>query len=667
MLSKFSSGRQKKLYVFLLAFALACLFPIITVTGIGVWKTGEAYRQTATARLDDTSKTLARAVEADLDGRFALLRLLASVAMKVDGAETSGLVSGSLIDDVVVEGDVRLFGQSEDKDMVGAAGLARSLASRAIASGHRTVSNLAMEEGPADGRVSLAMPFDSGPNERSAIVLSVRPQDLVKALQQRGHALNGILVAVTDGNGRILARSRDPERFIGSLAPDWDKLVAIGDDDGAFEAVTKEGGTVMMTFQRLDGTPGWVVVVAEPLAVFNARWRNPLVGLLIGGLIAIAATVAAAIWIGRLILDPVNALARNSAAIAAGAAPDNLPSIPRSSIREFETLRRSVEAAEKTRRESDRRYRTMSRAGALVMWRWQDGALVWIAGWEELTGQPQENALGTNWLESIHPEDRQSLLVATSTSEAQTRQYLDLEFRVRDADGQWRWVRDRGGAVLDENGAVLEWVGVLEDIDLRKQSEARIAHMARHDSLTGLGNRVMLRERLKPAIRRARRGVSGALLGLDLDLFKQVNDTHGHAAGDELLCEVANRLRACAGMDDLVARVGGDEFAIVQQEGEQPDVAAELAYNIVEAVSAPYYVDGREVVIGVSVGITLIADPETSLDDLLRRADKALYRAKQNGRGQVCIYEHDLLLGEIAARIDESKGKGAGPAQQKAG
>jgi diguanylate cyclase (GGDEF)-like protein/PAS domain S-box-containing protein len=665
--SKFSSRRNKRLYVFLLAFALACLFPIVTITGIAVWKTSEAYRQTATARLDDTSKTLARAVEADLDGRFALLQLLAALAIQEDGRENPGSIAASLLGNTAVGGEIRLFDASGDTERTVVSQPVRDLANQALASGKTAISNLVFAEDGNDGRISLAMPFDNGSHERSAIVWSARPQDLVRALQQRGHALNGILVAVTDGNGRILARSRDPERFIGSKAPDWDKLVAIGDDHGAFEAVTKEGGKVMMTFQRLYGTPGWVVVVAEPLAVFNARWRNPLIGLLIGGVIALAATIAATVWIGRLILAPVNALARNSAAIAAGAAPDALPSIPQSSIREFETLRRSVEAAEKTRRESDRRYRTMSRAGALVMWRWQDGALVWIAGWEELTGQPQEDALGTRWLESVHPQDRDSLLLATSTGEAETRQYLDLEFRVRDADGQWRWVRDRGGAVLDEDGAVVEWVGVLEDIDLRKQSEARIAHMARHDSLTGLGNRVMLRERLKQAVRRARRGVSGALLGLDLDLFKQVNDTQGHAAGDALLCAVANRLRACAGPDDLVARVGGDEFAIVQQEGRQPEDAAALAFRIVEAVSAPYRIDGNEVVIGVSVGMALISDPETSLDVYLQRADKALYRAKQNGRGQVCFYEQDVMIEEMIAQFDAGEGSDRGSPLRQAG
>ena len=183
------------------------------------------------------------------------------------------------------------------------------------------------------------------------------------------------------------------------------------------------------------------------------------------------------------------------------------------------------------------------------------------------------------------------------------------------------------------------WVATHEDITERRSFEARIAHMAHHDALTDLPNRALFNERLEQATERVKRGDAVAVHLLDLDLFKNVNDTLGHAAGDKLLVAVANRLRGIVRGTDTVARMGGDEFAVVQAGIKQPSEAAWLAERVVTTLSEPYDIDGHQVIIGASVGIAI--GPTDGIDpgQLIRNADLALYRAKSAGRGAFHFFE----------------------------
>ncbi|MDB5598790.1 MAG: diguanylate cyclase/phosphodiesterase [Xanthobacteraceae bacterium] len=181
------------------------------------------------------------------------------------------------------------------------------------------------------------------------------------------------------------------------------------------------------------------------------------------------------------------------------------------------------------------------------------------------------------------------------------------------------------------------------DVTERKQAEARIAYMAHHDALTGLANRVLFHDRLGDALGRVRRQhESLAVLCLDLDHFKSVNDTLGHPVGDELLRAVSERLTQCLGGDDVVARLGGDEFAVIQMAIGAPDDAGTLASQLIEVVSRPYDIAGHEVLIGVSIGIAVAPGDGVTADELLRNADLALYRAKAEGRGAFHFFEPEM-------------------------
>jgi diguanylate cyclase (GGDEF)-like protein len=186
------------------------------------------------------------------------------------------------------------------------------------------------------------------------------------------------------------------------------------------------------------------------------------------------------------------------------------------------------------------------------------------------------------------------------------------------------------------------WVVTHQDVTETIRAEARINHLARHDALTDLPNRVLFQEKLDEAMLRVPRGDSVAVLCLDLDRFKPVNDTLGHGVGDALLKLVAERLRRSVRESDTVARVGGDEFAIIQPFCEQPTGATALATRIIDAVSTPYAIGDHQIDIGVSIGIAVAPGDGASAEDLLKNSDLALYRAKSDGRGVHRFFEPEM-------------------------
>ena len=186
------------------------------------------------------------------------------------------------------------------------------------------------------------------------------------------------------------------------------------------------------------------------------------------------------------------------------------------------------------------------------------------------------------------------------------------------------------------------WLSTHEDITERQSAEERIGHMARHDALTDLPNRVLMRERLEHELKRVKRGESLAVLCLDLDHFKSVNDTLGHPIGDELLKLVADRLRGCTREPDTIARLGGDEFAIIMTKMQKANDPAILARRIRESIIKPYQIEGHQIITDISIGISLSPDDGTEPDELLKNADMALYGAKADGRGTYRFFELEM-------------------------
>ena len=243
----------------------------------------------------------------------------------------------------------------------------------------------------------------------------------------------------------------------------------------------------------------------------------------------------------------------------------------------------------------------------------------------------------------IHPDDLVKVGQAMARVLEKDAEGAAIECRLRTGDGSLRWVENRYIPVRDKDGRLIEVEGIVVDITERKAADEKMALLARTDGLTGLANRTTFTERLHYAYAAAQRGaIPFAILYLDLDHFKQVNDTLGHPIGDLLLREVAERLKNCTRDSDLVARLGGDEFAVLQGEMSEPANAGVLAAKLQAALAAPYLLDGNDVRISVSIGICPYAPSSTGPDALLVQADLALYRSKNEGRNQYRFHSTDL-------------------------
>jgi diguanylate cyclase (GGDEF)-like protein len=246
------------------------------------------------------------------------------------------------------------------------------------------------------------------------------------------------------------------------------------------------------------------------------------------------------------------------------------------------------------------------------------------------------------WAANVHPEDV-AQVKATHTAALRSGTTYKVEYRVRDAavpDGH-RWLMSFSRIVRDE---ATDWplrvVGLDLDITERKIAEQRIAYMACHDVLTGLPNRTVFREHLEQRLSEVRRGRGqAALLCLDLDRFKSVNDTLGHLAGDDLLRQIASRLKATLREGDVLVRLGGDEFAIIVSYLDHSRQASMLAQRVIDAVGQPLDLGGHLVTVGVTVGIAFAPSNGDTPDTLFKNADLALYRAKASARNTYCFYE----------------------------
>jgi diguanylate cyclase (GGDEF)-like protein len=232
---------------------------------------------------------------------------------------------------------------------------------------------------------------------------------------------------------------------------------------------------------------------------------------------------------------------------------------------------------------------------------------------------------------------------AAGTFSADIDQYLEslaAAVRAGTTTNQFHELDDgRTIAVVNVPTAGGGWVATHEDITERRRSEMQIAHMARHDALTDLPNRMLLRERLAEALIHVERGQRLAVLRLDLDHFKNVNDSLGHPVGDEMLRTAANRLRGCVRETDTISRVGGDEFAIIQTDVTDATDAERLALRLAEVIAVPYDLQGHMVVATASIGIAMAPIDGIEADELLKHADMALYGAKADGRGVYRFFE----------------------------
>ena len=263
---------------------------------------------------------------------------------------------------------------------------------------------------------------------------------------------------------------------------------------------------------------------------------------------------------------------------------------------------------------------------------------LWLSdSWRAIVGSQDQGEAPSEWLDRVHPADREALQSAIVAHLAGCSARFESEHRVRHQDGSWRWVLARGQAHRDREGKAIRFSGSMMDITGPNLTAVRVLH----DALTRLPNRGNFVELLKHAFNRARRrsGDRLAVLLLDVDGFGSLNARLGHAAGDELLMQLVERLHASLGEGDVLARAGADEFAVLIEDVKDGVEVEGVVRRLHEAAARPFDVKGEEVPLTVSIGVALSAAPYTRASDLLADATAAMYRARAQGRGQAVTFD----------------------------
>lgn len=305
-------------------------------------------------------------------------------------------------------------------------------------------------------------------------------------------------------------------------------------------------------------------------------------------------------------------------------------------------------------RESEERYSLAVRGANDGIWDWnlRTNEVYYSPRWKEILGVSGDHLASSPdaWFSRIHPQDLERVMSEVSQHLRGESEHFESEHRLLHVDGGYRWVQNRGLAVRSA-GQALRIAGSMSDITLRKQAEEKLRHDTMHDTLTNLPNRAYFINLLSLALERIHRrpDYQAAVLFLDLDRFKIVNESLGHHIGDQLLKAVGERIQGCLRPGDTLARLSGDEFAILLEEIENFGAASHTASLIQQRLAQPFNFQGHEVFTSVTVGVVFVEPGYERPDELMRDADAATYRAKAVGRGRIEIFNTDMHRASMAA------------------
>lgn len=291
--------------------------------------------------------------------------------------------------------------------------------------------------------------------------------------------------------------------------------------------------------------------------------------------------------------------------------------------------------------ESEQRFRAyVENANDIIYSLNRGGVLIYISpNVEEMLGYAVDEVVGRNFSELVHPEDLPVCHELIERIFQDHQKHDGLEYRLRHKNGEWSWHVSNVAPLFDAKGEVMALLGISRDVTEHKEIEVRFHHMAQYDALTDLPNRVLFSDRLTQAIHYARRNQRQlAVIFLDLDKFKPINDNYGHAMGDRVLKIVAQRMQDCVRESDTVARIGGDEFTVLLNDVESEDAVLHVAEKIRHALNQPIVIDNIRMDISSSSGVALFPDHGNDEVELARHADFAMYHAKASGRDNVQVF-----------------------------
>ena len=601
-----STRRQAVRFTVCLAAALILPSLLLCAILVRAWVTSEQKRLTTSV-----SAQVARAageVDQSLTRHLSLLRALGT-SPALDTGDFARL--RDQIDDLFVPDRIEVALRDATGHLLfrTGAGPAGSTGS-GLRAGHTDASFSDLIRRGSGGYVVLSMPILRGGAVRFILDAEVDALAFADILRRSGLGPEQ-LASLSDRQGRVIATTDAGPPEYGQMIAGLTERVGA---KGLWIGRNPRGVPVRMSYQRLADT-GWMVSVGMTEAAFRAPLIRSMQWLAAIGAAISLATAA--------ILVPL--------------------------VHQRLAFQRAAMVVQARLRTSEERLALALESGddGLFDWDIATGA-VWLSPrWAAKLGDAPDDLIrsGSFCMEAIHSEDRSDVAARIRAHLSGEIPAIEAEYRRRCAVGGYFWVLLRGRVVKrDANGQALRVVGTLMDISRRKEAELHVIHMAHHDALTGLANRTLFRKRLSEVLERSRREPNRhAVLACDLDRFKAVNDTFGHAEGDRLLCTVAERFRAVLGPRDTVARLGGDEFAVILDGLPDEKAIHEVCERIIAAIGEPIPHNGGAIDIAVSIGVTLISGGDATAEEVFRQADMAMYQAKAGGRNTFRPFEANVL------------------------
>ncbi|MDB5373836.1 MAG: domain S-box protein [Belnapia sp.] len=478
------AARRMGLSGYLVGFGLALLLPVLALGALSAWQVAVAYQDSFAGRLRDTARALALALDSEFEALQAAALAVASAPAVQDQRDDPTIEAwlaglGKALGNVaiaIVPGPPTALGAARQDASAGeaAADPVALLVGKVLLSGHPAVSPLYRQ---ADGAlaVSVAVPVRHADRPDRAVLVTFDPGRLAQALVAQ-RATGGV-AGLADGSGINVARSRGNERFVGAPAP-WFELAA-GQQEAVFRGRNFEGVPILFGFRRLGVAEGWGVVIGEPLAVYEASWRPPLIRLGIGAVLAIALAIAAAAVLARRVLAPVGALRRQAEEVAAGGSGlySRAAVAAPAPVAEFELLRLALLRADAALRAGAAEFRTAFEQAAIAMSQSdpESGRLLRVnVAYCNLIGRPASQVVGLPFVDFIHPDDRDAAMRGWWAMAHGETAVFETERRYLRPDGSIRWVSGSVTPVRDpHSGKVVRTLAAFQDITDRKAAEER--------------------------------------------------------------------------------------------------------------------------------------------------------------------------------------------------
>ena len=462
------------------------------------------------------------------------------------------------------------------------------------------------------------------------------------------------VVTVVDRNNRILLRSADHAGWVAKEAANAVLTEEARGKGYGFKRARGVDGAIRIHAYRVVPGTGWLAVAGIPESVVFVRHQKLLMRNVALALLALLAAWALAWRFGRSIAAPMLTFEQTARAVADGdlaaRAAEDGPAEIATVAHEFNRMLDTRARDEERLRKSEADLGEAQRIAQMGSWQWDlatDAVVCSTELYRLMALDPAQPALKVADLARMYTLETWTRLRAAADHAVASGEPYEIVIEVIRRDGEQRWMVARGEAKRDTNGRVSGVIGTVRDVTAQKLSEARIEHLATHDGLTGLPNRTLILDRTAQAISHAKRtGRQIALMYLDLDRFKVINDGYGHPFGDALLRATGERLAGVVREGDTAARLGGDEFLVLLADLRRSADVCVVAQKVLDALGRPLSLEGREIHVSATIGVSLYPQDGKDPETLVTNADIAMYRAKDLGGNT-----YELFTNEMSAEI----------------